>query len=118
MITPTILNEIRFNFTRFASDQVAASSGTDFGIPRVEVEGLPISNGRIDSGQTGPRLLLPFAQNTFEFRDVLSWVRGNQGWKFGFERGEQDNNNLLGGASRLFILRSSTLRTTPLSLKR
>jgi hypothetical protein len=115
VITPAILNEIRFNFTRFASDQVAASSGTDFGIPRVEVEGLPI-NGRIRFGanraETTPAV---FAQNTFEFRDVLSWVRGNQGWKFGFERRwEQDNNNLLGGArpdysfSGLFNLANDT----------
>src|SRR5688572_22599049 len=33
--SPTVINEARFSFTRFASDQVAASSNTNFGIPRL-----------------------------------------------------------------------------------
>jgi hypothetical protein len=71
----------------------------NYGIPRVEVEGLPIP-GRIrfgaPRGETSPGV---FAQNTYSFRDTLSWVRGAQAWKFGAEiTREQNNNNLLGGA--------------------
>jgi hypothetical protein len=46
-----------------------ASQGTNLGIPRVEVEGLPIGD-RIQFG--APREKAPgiFAQNTFEFSDT------------------------------------------------
>jgi hypothetical protein len=43
------------------------------------------------------------AQNTYEFRDHVSWVRGNHVFRGGVEvRKEQDNNNLLGGARPLY----------------
>jgi outer membrane receptor protein involved in Fe transport len=111
ILSPSMLNEARFNFTRFASNQIEASSDTNFGIPRIKVEGLnlrtgipslgqPLQGGDIFFGaarfETTPGI---FAQNTFEFRDTLSKVLNNFGLKFGVEiRKEQDNNNLLGGA--------------------
>jgi hypothetical protein len=111
IISPTMLNEARFNFTRFSFDQVSSSAETNFGIPRIKVEGLnlrtgipslgqPLQGGDIFFGagraETTPGI---FAQNTFEFRDTLSKVLGNYAMKFGVEiRKEQDNNNLLGGA--------------------
>jgi len=111
IISSTMLNEARFNFTRFAFDQVESSTDTDFGIPRIKVEGLnlqtgipgigqPLQGGDIFFGaarfETTPGI---FAQNTFEFRDTLSKVVRNFALKFGVEiRKEQDNNNLLGGA--------------------
>jgi len=102
-LSPTMLNEARFNFTRFAFNQVESNSDVNYGIPRVEVEGLPIG-GRIrfgaPRGETSPGI---FAQNTFAFRDTLTWVRGSQSWKFGAEiTREQNNNNLLGGARPIF----------------
>ncbi|HTG15195.1 MAG TPA: TonB-dependent receptor [Blastocatellia bacterium] len=117
-ISATTLNEARANFTRFASDQVSASSNTNFGIPRIEVEGLPLfpPGERIRFGapqaDTTPAV---FAQNTFEVRDIVSKLVGNHGLKFGIEiRKEQDNNNLVGGArpdfsfSGLFNLANET----------
>ncbi len=111
VISASTLNEARFNFTRFAFDQLASSGEADFGIPRIKVEGLnlrttipgqttPLRGGEIFFGaersEVTPGI---FAQNTFEFRDTLSHVRGNHALKFGGEiRKEQDNNNLLGGA--------------------
>ncbi|HYP27231.1 MAG TPA: TonB-dependent receptor [Blastocatellia bacterium] len=111
ILSATMLNEARFNFTRFAFNQVEDSADADFGIPRIKVEGLnlqtgipgigqPLQGGDIFFGaarfETTPGI---FAQNTFEFRDTLSKVVGNFGLKFGVEvRKEQDNNNLLGGA--------------------
>jgi len=103
-LTSTMLNETRFNFTRFAADQVADSGGTNFGIPRVEVEGLPFDRIRFGPNwsETTPGV---FAQNIFEFRDVLSKVFGSHGLKGGIElRWEQDNNNLGGGARPLYSL--------------
>jgi hypothetical protein len=99
IFSPTLLNEARGNFTRFAADQVASNNGVvNWGIPRIEVQGFPF--GRVYMGapwsETTPGL---FAQNTYEFRDTLSKVFRSHGFKFGFEtRREQDNNNLVGGA--------------------
>ena len=102
VISPTTLNEARFNATRFALNQVESSSETNFGIPRIEVEGLPFDRIRFGAprGEASPGI---FAQNTYEFNDTLSKVFGNHAMKFGASiRKEQDNNNLVGGARPLF----------------
>ncbi|HWX54677.1 MAG TPA: TonB-dependent receptor [Verrucomicrobiae bacterium] len=98
-ISPTLLNEARFNFSRFAFDQVASNTNVNFGIPLVEVEALP-GTDRLRFGaprsESTPGV---FAQNTFTFRDVLSKQLPRMALKVGFEFGaEQNNNNLLGGA--------------------
>lgn len=99
-VSATLINEARFNFTRFFSDQVKSLSNTDLGIPRVEVEGFLPEGKRLRFGAPqGENTPAIFAQNTYEFRDTLTWVRGTQAWKFGGEiRWEQNNSNSLGGA--------------------
>ena len=101
-ISPTSLNQVRFNLTRFSSNQVAASSQTNFGIPRLEVEGLPFDRIRFgaDRAETTPAI---FAQNTFEVNDTYSKVFNRHALKAGFlVRREQNNNNLAGGARPLY----------------
>ncbi len=100
--TSTMINEARFNVTRFADNQVIDSSSTDFGIPRLEVESYPFDRIRFGPphADTTPGI---FAQNTYEVRDTLSKVMGNHGLKAGFEiRREQNNNNLVGAARPLY----------------
>ena len=102
-LSPTLLNEARFNFTRFSDDGLADAANVNFGIPRLEVEGLALPD-RIRFGapqsETTPSKL---AQNQFEFRDSLTKVAGNHAFKFGAElRREQDNNSLVGGARPLY----------------
>jgi hypothetical protein len=95
-------NELRFNATRFAFDEIKSSSETNFGIPRIEIETLPFDRLRFGApwAETTPGI---FAENTFELRDTFRWVRGNQGWSFGGEhRWEQDNNDLSGGSRPLY----------------
>ncbi|HET6668624.1 MAG TPA: TonB-dependent receptor, partial [Pyrinomonadaceae bacterium] len=117
IINSSTFNEARFNFTRFSANQVESSSDTNFGIPRIEVEGLPLPGGeRIRFGaeraETTPGI---FAQNTFEISDTLSKIFGNHALKIGgLFRREQDNNSLVGGArpkysfSGLFNLANDT----------
>ncbi|MEK6320835.1 MAG: TonB-dependent receptor [Acidobacteriota bacterium] len=95
----TVVNEARFSFTRFASNQVEASSNTNFGIPRIEVEGLPFDRIRFgaDRAETTPAI---FAQNTYEFRDNLRTVIGNHALSFGGQIRLEHDNNDLSGASR------------------
>ncbi|MGH7489251.1 MAG: TonB-dependent receptor domain-containing protein, partial [bacterium] len=97
--TPTMINEARANLTRFAANQITSNEGVvNWGLPRLEVQSYPISRVQFGAAQ-GEAVPGVFAQNTYEFRDILSKVMGNHGLKFGVEiRREQDNNNLEGGA--------------------
>jgi hypothetical protein len=100
IISSTTLNEARFNFTRFAFDEVASSRETNFGIPRIEIETL-LRDGRIRFGanqaETTPGI---FEESTFEFRDVLSKVVGNHALKIGGDFRRELNDDNLNGQSR------------------
>ena len=98
VIGATTVNEARFNATRFAFNEITSSTITNFGIPRIEVEGYPTDRVRFGAPQ-GAATPGIFAQNTFEFRDTLRTIIGNHALSFGGEiRREQDNNNLAGNA--------------------
>ncbi len=102
IISATSLNEARFNATRFAVDQVRDATNTNFGIPRVEVEGLPFDRIRFGAprDEATPGI---FAQNIFEFSDTLTKVIGNHAFKFGgVFRIEQDNSDLSGGSRPIY----------------
>jgi len=102
IISANKTNEARFNATRFSFDEIASSQGTNFGIPRIEIETLPFDRIRFGApwAETTPGI---FAENTFELKDTFRWVRGNQAWSFGGERRwEQDNNDLSGGSRPLY----------------
>ncbi len=102
IFSSTVVNEARFNFTRFAFNQVTANSNVNFGIPRVEIEGYGFDRIRFgaDRAETTPAV---FSQNTYNLRDTLSKVVRTHALKFGFDlSAEQDNNNLLGGARPLY----------------
>src|ERR1700754_599249 len=99
--TPTWLNEARFNFTQFKFNEVESSKETNFGIPRVEIENVFRDGSRIRFGanqaETTPGI---FSERTFEFRDIVSNVRGNHGLRFGGEYRKELNDDNLNGASR------------------
>src|SRR5437588_3379071 len=46
VLSPSMVNEARVNATRFAFDEIASSSTTNFGIPRIEIEALPCDRMR------------------------------------------------------------------------
>src|SRR5215470_17707886 len=103
VFSATLLNEARFNATRFSIDQATDAADVNFGIPRIEVEGLPIGD-RIrfgaDRGEGTPGI---FAQNIYEFSDTLSKTAGTHTLKFGMVvRKEQDNSDLSGGSRPLY----------------
>jgi hypothetical protein len=99
--SPTLLNEARFNFTQFKFDEVESSNQTNFGIPRTEIESMLTDGRRIRFGanqsETTPGI---FSERTFEFRDIVNKVRGNQGLRFGVELRKELNDDNLNGASR------------------
>jgi hypothetical protein len=98
----TMLNEARFNFARFAYNEINDNPDANFGIPRIEVEGLPFDRIRFGAprSEATPGV---FAENTFNFRDTLSNIVGRHAMKYGIDiRWEQSNNNLVGGARPLY----------------
>jgi hypothetical protein len=105
-ISSTMVNEARFNFTRFGFDEVSSNSNLNFGLPRIEIEGMPLPGGaRIrfgaPQGGTTPGI---FAQNTFSFKDTFSEVVRTHALKYGFDWShEQNNNNPIGGARPLYV---------------
>jgi hypothetical protein len=105
-ISATVLNEARFNFTRFNANELDAIGSGDLSIPRLQVQGFgeaftfggPPSFG-IGRGTPNNR-----TQNTYEFRDTATFVRNNQAIKAGVEiRREQNNNNEISGARPEFV---------------
>ncbi|MGH9533687.1 MAG: carboxypeptidase regulatory-like domain-containing protein [Terriglobales bacterium] len=97
IFSPTVLNQARLNFTRFAYNQVNSNPTVNWGIPNVQIQGFPF--GRVEFGppygESTPGIL---TENTFAFNDVLSEVTGNQVLKYGAGiEADQGNNNDFGG---------------------
>ncbi len=94
-VNPSLINEARGNFTRYADNQINdAGNSVDFGIPRFEVQGFVFGrlyDGPIQ-GSTTPAIL---AQNTYELQDTLVQTVGAHTIRYGGSlRWEQDNDNL------------------------
>jgi hypothetical protein len=101
-LSPTMLNEARFNITRWGYDETKTNPNTDFGLPRVEIESL--TNDRIRFG--APRgLNTPgiINERQLEFRDVFTNIIGNHALKIGGEyRRDLNSNGEIGGARPLY----------------
>jgi Carboxypeptidase regulatory-like domain/TonB dependent receptor len=104
VISPTMLNEFRVNFTRYAYDQTQPVGQTNYGIPQIrlfdfDIGGFGSNDSLIGIPQSGtnPAAL---AQNTYALAETFSWVRNTHALKFGFEDRRQQNNNNEPGAQR------------------
>jgi carboxypeptidase family protein len=94
IFSPTLLNEARFNVTRWYFNEFNSNPDLPWGIPYTEVsEALPT----IGWGVSGAGV---FYQTTFNFRDVLSKVVGSHGLKFGGEISKEQNNDTVAWAAR------------------
>ncbi len=90
--SPSVLNELRGNFTRFFDNGIQDGGGVvNYGIPEAHTEALPINQIQFGVPQgTGSF----YAQNTYEVRDQLSKTIGSHSIRIGVEiRREQDNDN-------------------------
>ena len=96
-ISSVIVNEARFNFTRFNFDQNQPSGQTNYGIPQIRL--FDFDAGGL--GDAGTLMGIPqsgttpghLAENTFAFRDTVSWVRGVHAFKFGVDVTREQNND-------------------------
>jgi Carboxypeptidase regulatory-like domain/TonB dependent receptor len=97
VISSTMLNAFRVNFTRYDFDQTQPTGFTNFGIPQIQlfdfdIGGFGDNENFLGIGQnaTTPGAL---AQNTYGLADTFSWVRNKHAWKFGVVADRQQNNN-------------------------
>jgi hypothetical protein len=97
--SPSVLNELRGNFTRFSDNGVQDGGGiVNYGIPEAHTEGLPINQIQFGLPQTVGNF---FAQNTYEVRDTVSKTFGSHVIRMGVEvRREQDNDNTVASKVR------------------
>lgn len=102
IISATMINEARFNVTRWGYDETKTNPNANFGLPRIEIESL-----------VGDRLRYgaPYGTNTpgvinerqFEFSDTFTYVFGNQALKIGGAyRRDLNSNGEVGGARPLY----------------
>ena len=103
-ISPTMLNELRVNFTRFQFDQTQPVGSTNFGIPQMRLFDFDIGGfgsndsflGITQAGTTPGSL----AQNTYGFAETFSWIHNRHAFKFGVQTGFEQNNDNEPGAER------------------
>ncbi|MGB7136141.1 MAG: carboxypeptidase-like regulatory domain-containing protein [Acidobacteriaceae bacterium] len=91
---PTLINELRANYTRFADNQVSDSAGqVNWGVPGLYAQnyGFGQIHFSVIASQTTP---YEAAENTYEIRDMVTKTLGAQTLRMGVViRKEQDNDN-------------------------
>ena len=92
------LNEARFNVTRWHFDEISSNPQAPFGLPTDQIDTLGTSAAVQNFGAPGPAI---FTQNTFNYRDTVSKVKGNHSIKIGVDiYKEQDNDDSLVAQAR------------------
>jgi hypothetical protein len=104
-ISPSWLNEARFNVTRWHFNEIASNPQEPFGLPMDQVDqlaGASIENNPF--GAPGPGV---FVQTTYNYRDTVSTIIGNHSLKFGVDiYNEQDGDSLTGQARPEYFFRN------------
>ena len=102
VISAKLFNEARINYSGFSYNEVESNPNANFGIPRIEVEGLPFDRIRFGApqGENTPGIL---SEKSVDFSDTFNWILGNHALKFGTQlRLDFNNRNLIGGARPVF----------------
>lgn len=98
----SMVNEARFNLTRFGYNELDTNPDANFGLPRIEIEGIFSDRLRynINRSEATPGI---FNEKQFHFKDTLTMVFGNHNLKFGGEyHFDLNSNSAAGGARPLY----------------
>jgi Carboxypeptidase regulatory-like domain/TonB dependent receptor len=98
----TMLNEARFNVTRWGFDETKTNPNSNFGLPRIEIESLGGDRLRYGAayGINTPGII---NERQFEFRDIFTNVIGNHALRIGGEiRRDLNSNGEVGAARPLY----------------
>jgi Carboxypeptidase regulatory-like domain/TonB dependent receptor len=95
---PTLVNEARFNVTRWFFNELGTNSQEPFGLPTDNI-GLigTIPGATIEFGAPGPGV---FYQTTYNIRDTLTKIFGNHSLKFGTDIYKEQDVDVQAGAAR------------------
>jgi hypothetical protein len=74
----TMTNEARFSWSGWGFDELGSNPDADFGLPRVEIEGIWSDRLRFGAQQPGK-----FKDRQYDFRDTLTKIWGDHVVKFG-----------------------------------
>jgi len=102
-ISATKFNQARFNYSGFSFDEVESNPLANFGIPRIEVEGVPFDRIRFGAprGEFTPGV---FSEKSYDLSDTFNWIIGNHALKMGAQlRFDVNDTSLIGGARPLFV---------------
>ena len=99
ILSPTTVNDFRFNLTRWKFNEIEANPNTNWGLPRIEIEA--VFGDRLRFGapraETTPGF---FDQKQMDFRDTITKVWGNHTLKIGGEYRKELNNSAAPGGAR------------------
>ncbi|MGI8639182.1 MAG: TonB-dependent receptor domain-containing protein [Pyrinomonadaceae bacterium] len=101
-ISASMFNQARFNYSGFSFNEVESNPNANFGIPRIEVEGLPFDRIRFGAPRSEftPGV---FSEKSLDFSDTFNWIIGNHALKIGTQlRFDFNSTSLIGGARPLF----------------
>lgn len=96
-LSPTMINEARFNVTRWYFDEIASNAKIGWGLPKAFVCDAGGGCNNWGGGAIGPGV---FFQTTYNFRDTLSKVVNAHGLKFGGDIISEQNNDKAPWAGR------------------
>src|SRR5579883_1717483 len=87
-ITPTMLNEFRLSYQRYATTTTASDPASET-IPSVEIPQLGLSGFNASTSRTAIGLAVNLPQyrinNTYQIQDNFSITQGSHSWKFGLD---------------------------------
>lgn len=93
-LSSTMVNEARFNVSRWKFDELASNPNIPWGIPPATIS---FGNISIGYGAPGPGI---FGQTTYNYRDTLTKVVGSHSLKFGLDIAKEQNNDVVGWSAR------------------
>jgi len=102
-----VVNEARFNITRWGFDETQTNPTATFGLPRIEIESINFDPNRVKIGAAwGQNTPGQINERQLEIRDMVTWVLGNHALKIGGEyRRDLNANTEVGFARPLFTFK-------------
>ena len=98
IISPTMINEARFNVSRWYFNELNSNPQEPWGLPKDTVNACPgCGVSSIVFGTNGPGV---FYKTDYAIRDIATLVRGNHTLKFGVDIAKEQNTDTQAGGAR------------------